>query len=403
MRLPDGSGMDLVQHISQRFPDTPVAMITAYGNVEAAVDALKAGAFDFVTKPVDLAVLRAPGAERARTSANSGARQQPATNRLVGDSARMQQLRATIAKLARSQAPVYITGESGVGKELVARTDPRAGRAQQRPVRAGQLRRDPGRADGKRIVRPQEGQLHRRACRQGRPVPGRRRRHPVPRRGGRTAAAPAGQAAARDPGKERAPGRRVHRSAGGRAHPLGDPQEPGASWSRTARFRHDLYYRINVIELRVPPLRERREDIPLIADAILKRLAGELGETLPQLVRRARWPRWPPTVPRQRARTGKHPRARGGACATASTSKSPTCACPRSRPSSASIACRRAAVAAAHVERIESALPDALEQIEREAIQKALEACRYNKTKAAAQLGITFRALRYKLKKLEME
>ena len=120
MRLPDGSGLDLIAHISQRYPEVPVAMITAYGNVEAAVDALKAGAFDFVTKPVDLTVLRRL-VQNALDLGEQRKAQQPTGNRLVGDSPRMQQLRATIAKLARSQAPVYIAGESGVGKELVAR------------------------------------------------------------------------------------------------------------------------------------------------------------------------------------------------------------------------------------------------------------------------------------------
>src|SRR5687768_13622360 len=120
MRLPDGSGLELVGHISQRYPDTPVAMITAYGNVEAAVDALKAGAFDFVTKPVDLSVLRRL-VQNALDVGEKRRTQQPTHTRLVGESARMQQLRATISKLARSQAPVYIAGESGVGKELVAR------------------------------------------------------------------------------------------------------------------------------------------------------------------------------------------------------------------------------------------------------------------------------------------
>ncbi len=121
MRLPDGSGLDIVSHISQRHPDTPVAMITAFGNVEAAVNALKAGAFDFVTKPVDLSVLRRL-VQNALDLGEQRRNAQPASNRLVGDSAAMQQLRTTIGKLARSQAPVYISGESGVGKELVART-----------------------------------------------------------------------------------------------------------------------------------------------------------------------------------------------------------------------------------------------------------------------------------------
>ena len=100
MRLPDGSGLELINHISQRYPEVPVAMITAFGNVEAAVDALKAGAFDFVTKPVDLAVLRRL-VQNALDLGEQRRISQPAGVRLVGDSTRMQQLRATIAKLAR--------------------------------------------------------------------------------------------------------------------------------------------------------------------------------------------------------------------------------------------------------------------------------------------------------------
>src|SRR5690606_23851790 len=112
MRLPDGSGLELISDISTRFPNTPVAMITAFGNVEAAVEALKAGAFDFVAKPLDINVLR--GLVRQA--------QPEEASRLLGTSAPMVSLRQTIAKVARSQAPVHISGESGTGKELVART-----------------------------------------------------------------------------------------------------------------------------------------------------------------------------------------------------------------------------------------------------------------------------------------
>lgn len=126
MRLPDGSGIDLVNKIVRHYPRTPVAMITAFGNMELAVEALKAGAFDFVSKPVDLNVLR--GIVRHALELNNRDRTVVSTQpqgpdrRLLGESAPMAQLRATIAKVARSQAPVYILGESGVGKELVART-----------------------------------------------------------------------------------------------------------------------------------------------------------------------------------------------------------------------------------------------------------------------------------------
>src|SRR5690606_17034087 len=117
---------ELVGEIARKYPQTPVAMITAFGNMDLAVEALKAGAFDFVSKPVDINVLR--GLVRHALELNNAERPAPPpppaeqASRLLGDSPAMQALRATIAKVARSQAPVYILGESGVGKELVART-----------------------------------------------------------------------------------------------------------------------------------------------------------------------------------------------------------------------------------------------------------------------------------------
>ena len=126
MRLPDGNGQEIIELIAETCPDTPVAMITAYGNVDAAVNALKAGAFDFVSKPVDIQMLR--GLVRSalrladeRRNGGTAPQRDASSNRLIGDSSAMEQVRATIAKLARNQAPVYIAGESGVGKELVAR------------------------------------------------------------------------------------------------------------------------------------------------------------------------------------------------------------------------------------------------------------------------------------------
>ena len=122
MRLPDGSGQEIVELIATKYPETPVAMITAHGNVDAAVTALKAGAFDFVSKPVDLGMLRRLVQTALRLAEEKKAAPTGATSsRMLGDSPAITELRATIAKLARSQAPVYISGESGVGKELVAR------------------------------------------------------------------------------------------------------------------------------------------------------------------------------------------------------------------------------------------------------------------------------------------
>src|SRR5690606_37506834 len=120
MRLPDGTGLDLVQYIQQRHPQVPVAMITAYGSLDTAINALKAGAFDFLTKPVDLGRLRELVATALRLR-SSESQEAPVDTRLLGESPPMQSLRNQIQKLARSQAPVYISGESGSGKELVAR------------------------------------------------------------------------------------------------------------------------------------------------------------------------------------------------------------------------------------------------------------------------------------------
>ncbi len=200
MRLPDGDGLELVEWIQAEGLRTPVAVITAHGNVETAVRALKLGAFDFISKPVDLADLRklVDSAMRLGAAGEGQAR-------LLGESAAINELRRMIAKVARSQAPVHITGESGTGKELVARMIHEQGSRQDRRVRAGELRRDPGRADGKRILRPSQGRVHRRRRRQAGLVPDGRGRHAVPRRNRRPAAADAGQAAAGHPGKKPAP------------------------------------------------------------------------------------------------------------------------------------------------------------------------------------------------------
>ncbi|MDO8697451.1 MAG: sigma 54-interacting transcriptional regulator, partial [Pseudomonas sp.] len=120
MRLPDGTGLELVQHIQQRHPHVPVAMITAYGSLDTAINALKAGAFDYLTKPVDLARLRELVNSALRLG-TTGSDERSVDDRLLGDTPPMRTLRSQISKLARSQAPVYISGESGSGKELVAR------------------------------------------------------------------------------------------------------------------------------------------------------------------------------------------------------------------------------------------------------------------------------------------
>jgi two-component system response regulator PilR (NtrC family) len=401
MRLPDGSGVDLVGHISQRFPETPVAMITAYGNVDAAVNALKAGAFDFVSKPVDLLVLRRL-VQHALELNEQRRSQQPASSRLIGDSQRMQQLRATIAKLARSQAPVYISGESGVGKELVARLIHEMGSRASSPfvpVNCGAI-----------PTELMESELfgHKKGSFTGAHAD----------KDGLFQTANGGTLFLDEVAELplhmqvkllRVIQERKLRPVGASTEVNIDVRILSATHKNLARlvdegrFRHDLFYRINVIELPVPPLRERREDIPQIAHALLQRFGEELSEPAlalsPAGMRALCEHSFPGNV-----RELENILERAVALCEGQQIQVGDLQLPTAAPRNEGAAIQPGAISPA-IARItnESALPEALELIEREAIQKALEACRYNKTKAAAHLGITFRALRYKLKKLGME
>jgi two-component system response regulator PilR (NtrC family) len=371
-------------------------MITAYGNVEAAVDALKAGAFDFVTKPVDLSVLRRL-VQNALDLGEQRKTQQPAGNRLVGDSPRMQALRATIAKLARSQAPVYIAGESGVGKELVARLIHEQGprcNGPFIPVNCGAI---PSELMESELFGHKKGSFtgaH--ADKEG------------------LFQSANGGTLFLDEVAElplhlqvkllRVIQEKNVRPVGASAEIPLDVRILSATHKNLARlveegkFRHDLYYRINVIGLPVPALRERKEDILIIAEAILARLATELGETLPPLSEAAK----------QALQAYPFP---GNVRELENILERAVALCDATQIGVADLSLPSSDASAGHSGNslisgsypVSGPLPNALEQMERESIQRALEACRYNKTKAAAQLGITFRALRYKLKKLEMD
>ena len=404
MRLPDGSGQELIEHIAQRYSETPVAMITAFGNVEAAVDALKAGAFDFVTKPVDLSVLRR--LVQHALDLNQQRKAAPASARLLGESQRMQQLRQTIGRVARSQAPVYISGESGVGKELVARLiheqGSRAG-GPFVPVNCGAIPSE-----------LMESELfgHKKGSFTGAHVD----------KEGLFQTANGGtlflDEVAELPLHMQVKLLRVIqeksvRPVGAQTEQPVDVRILSATHKNLAKlvedgkFRQDLYYRINVIELAVPPLRQRREDIPQIAEAVLARLAGT-GGPVPALSEEAEaalsaYP-FPGNV-----RELENILERAVALCDGQTIDVADLYLPQVDQligQEADMPLRPLAAApspALPAGADGTALPEAIEQMERETIQKALEANRYNKTKTAAALGITFRALRYKLKKLGME
>jgi two-component system, NtrC family, response regulator PilR len=407
MRLPDGNGQEVIELIAANHPDMPVAMITAYGNVDAAVNALKAGAFDFVSKPVDIQMLRGlvrTALRLAEEKRNGGAAAKTGDSgdRLIGDSAAMQQVRSTIGKLARNQAPVYIAGESGVGKELVARLiheqGPRAS-GPFVPVNCGAIPSE---------LMESEFFGHRKGSFTGASVD----------KEGLFQAAQGGTLFLDEVAELplhmqvkllRAIQEKAVRPIGGRDEIPVDVRILSATHKNLGQlveqgqFRQDLFYRINVIELRVPPLRERRGDVPQLSTFILKALAGKSGESVGQLSPSARDAldayEFPGNV-----RELENILERAMAMCDGSTIEAADLMLPQrsARPSQEATAPGQQpqppAAASAN-----GGLDDYISNLERTAIVKALEESRYNKTAAARKLGITFRALRYKLKKLGID
>jgi two-component system response regulator PilR (NtrC family) len=402
MRLPDGDGLDLLAWIQQQYPQLPVAVITAHGNVESAVRALKLGAFDFVSKPLDLSVLRKLVTSAIRLqepdAPATGAARGP---ELLGASESMQELRQIIARVARSQAPVHIAGESGTGKELVARLIHAASSRRQAafvPVNCGAIPSE-----------LMESELfgHRRGSFTG----------AVADKKGLIQSAEGGtlflDEVADLPLHMQVKLLRVIQEKSVR--PIGEQREAPidvrivsathknlSELVANGRFREDLYYRVNVIEMRVPPLRERSEDILPLATTILARLSQRLGGETPALSSEAEaalqaYP-FPGNVRElenilERALTM---RAGSGIEAADLQLRAPMAA--PAEPGTAPAATRSPAA-----DQATGALGDRLETLERDAIVRALEQTRYNKTAAAKLLGMTFRALRYRVKKLGIE
>ncbi len=401
MRLPDGSGQEIIELIASKYPETPVAMITAYGNVDAAVNALKAGAFDFVSKPVDINMLRRL-VQTAMRLAEEKKTEPPSAvaAKMLGDSTAIQELRITIAKLARSQAPVYISGESGVGKELVARLiheqGPRAS-SPFVPVNCGAIPSE---------LMESEFFGHKKGSFTGAQVD----------KDGLFQTANGGtlflDEVAELPIQMQVKLLRVIqekavRPIGGRAEVPVDVRILSATHKNLAKlveanqFRQDLFYRINVIELRVPPLRERREDVPKLAGRVLERLASDSGQPAARLTPEALAALLTYAFPGNVRELENVIERAVALCENNTITPEDLRLSPHSQqPSTA---------AAAPVDDDgeddsgDGGLDSYISNLEREAIMKALQETRYNKTAAAKKLGITFRALRYKLKKLGID
>jgi two-component system response regulator PilR (NtrC family) len=389
MRLPDGDGLELVDWIQSKAPGTPVAVITAHGSVETAVRALKLGAFDFVSKPLDLndlrklvtAALKLKGITPVRSATSQG---------LVGHSPAVDQVRTLIAKVARSQAPVHISGESGTGKELVARMIHEAGPRRDGPFVAINCGAIPTElmeseffghkkgsftgavADKIGLVQTAEGgtlfldevadlPLHMQVK--------------LLRVIQEKSIRPVGQTA------ELAIDVRI----------LSATHKVLSALVAEGRFREDLYYRINVIEVNVPPLRDRGDDVLLLAHHVLARLATTLGVPEPKLTRGAQAALLSYRFP-------------GNVRELENVLERALTLCAENEIDVDDLQLR-----ASHDEDEaesfdgEGTLGSQLEHIERDAIVKALEQTRYNKTAAAKLLGISFRALRYRIKKLDID
>jgi len=397
LQLPDGNGLELVEHIQKHNPNLPIAVITAFGSMEVAVKALKLGAFDFISKPVDLKSLKSLVSSAIKINDAVAPVDRRSRDQLLGDSVAMANVRAKIAKLARSKAPIYISGNSGTGKELVAKLIHQKGpRATQAfiPINCGAIPQElmeseffghkkgsftGAIADKKGLFQTASGgtlfldemadlPLHMqvkllRAIQENsiRPV-GSEKETPIDVR------------------------------------ILSATHKDLSQLVEQGDFRQDLYYRINVIELPLPSLSERREDIPLLVDHVLKKLnrteeqATSLSSDALKALQQYSFPgnvrELENILERAFTLCDNHliqsddlqlPRIKNKANTPKANSESP------------------------HKPTTDAPLENYLDTLEKEAIVKALEKTRWNKTAAAKELGITFRALRYRLTKLGLD
>jgi len=395
MKLPDGNGVELVEYIQQYHPETPVAMITAHGNMEWAIKALKAGAFDFVSKPVDLQILRNLINTALRVSENSPRLDRRSRDELLGDSEVMQQTRSTIAKVARSQAPIYISGESGTGKELVAKLIHSKGpRANQPfvPVNCGAIPDE---------LMESEFFGHKKGSFTG----------AVADKEGLFKAADGGTLFLDEVADLplhmqvkllRAIQEKAIRPVGESSETTIDVRILSATHKDLARlveegkFRQDLFYRINVIQLAIPALRERSEDIPRLTEHTLGKIARQMDLEKPTLTPDAQDALNHYAFPGN-VRELENILERAMTLCEDNTIRQRDLHLPQTNSNSL-IPPMPGPLDSGQIR-----LEEHLGEIEKRAILQALEQTKHNKTAAAKLLGLSFRALRYRLKKLGLE
>lgn len=413
MRLPDGDGLDLVEAIQASHSTLPVAVITAHGNTETAIRALKAGAFDFVSKPIDLHKLRDLVSSALKLSSNSSVAQTQDSGlpQITGNSAKVIAMKSQISRLARSQAPVYISGESGSGKELAARSIHTQSSRAEFPFIAVNCGAIPSELMESELFGHQKGSFT----------------GADKDKQGLFEAANGGTLFLDEVADLplhmqvkllRVIQEKTFRPVGAQTETTTNVRILSASHKNleqevaSGRFRQDLFYRINVIELSVPSLRDRREDIPEISKLILSRITqdneidsalsldasamaalcayafpGNIRE-LENILQRAVTLRETNTITKQNLILNTRTENGGNSQAIPSES---------SVPSTSSLPNIEYNIDSGY------SLEEHLESVERKAIAQALEKERWNKTAAAQRLGMSFRSLRYRMKKLNMD
>ncbi|MFK7831568.1 MAG: sigma-54-dependent transcriptional regulator [Congregibacter sp.] len=398
MRLPDGNGIELIEHIQIEHPDMPVAMITAHGNVDSAIRALKAGAFDFISKPVALEKLRSLVSAALELDIVSPANSSPSSDELIGSTDAMLRLRQQIDKLARSQAPVHIHGESGSGKELVARSIHGRGPRAAGPFVAVNCGAIPADLIESELFGHLKGSFTG-ASRD---------------KLGLFQAAEGGTLFLDEVADLplsmqvkllRAIQEKRVRPVGGNEELATDVRLLSATHKNlakeveTGRFREDLFFRINVIELMVPSLRERKGDIRALAEALLQRIAKTNQSDAPQISARAHEGlenhHFPGNVRELENILERAFALCDGEVIDVDDLQIGSVARPTVDVKTDS--------ETQLLMKVGDDLDGYLADIERRILSSALEANRWNRTETAEKLGISFRSLRYRMKKLALD
>jgi two-component system response regulator PilR (NtrC family) len=424
MRLPDGLGLELVREVAASYKSTPIAVVTAYGSADNAVVALKAGAFDYVSKPLVLedlrtlvqSALRLPAAAPEQASGPGGQ-----ASRLIGQSAVMQSLRAQIARLARSMAPIAITGESGSGKELAAREIHAQSARAAKPFVAVNCGAIP------EALMEAEFFGYRKGAFTG----------AAEERDGFFQAANGGTLMLDEVADlplamqvkllRAIQERRVRKIGATSEEPvdvriISATHQDLAKCVETGKFRQDLFYRLNVIELALPPLRERLDDLAVLAEGILARLAGpgHKAALRPGVLEVLSAYSFPGNVRElenvlERALAFADDGAievddlalKSARLAEPAPAASQIPSAPVSPVSAAEqvaavtgVPAGEAGLAPRGAGELPSNLPEYLNQVERDIIIRALNQTRFNRSQAASLLGISLRQLRYQMQKL---